>query len=346
MAILKSFRSAALLPLVLAAGAAGAQERQSLAPVIARITPSVVLVESWRKPPTTALDSDPAFQRFFGLDRETEEDDDRPRERSESATAFVVDAGAGLLVTTDYVLRDVSRVQVRLAGGEIRPATVIGLDEATGVGLLRVAPEGLSVLAWSDAEPAIGDPVLLVAHVFGKGPIATTGIVSGREQAVDSFEGTSLFLDVAVNKGAAGGVVASPDGRVIGMAYGMFGAGYEPYASLGVAVPASEMRPIIDALARDGRIRRGWIGVSVSALPLQRGVEVRTVEDDSPAARAGLKPDDFIFAVDGAAIADDRTLRRIVARAPIGSSLRLSVRASDGNEREVTVVTEATPDPP
>lgn len=121
----------------------------------------------------------------------------------------------------------------------------------------------------------------------GKGPIATTGIVSGREQAVDAFDAPSLFLDVAVNKGAAGA---------------------DPCASL--------------------------------------GVDVRTVDDDSPAARAGLIAGDFITAVDGVAFTDDRALRRIVARAPIGTSLRLSWRASEGQERKPTVVTEAAPDPP
>ena len=347
MTALDSLRLAALLPAVLAAGAVAAQEPRSLAPVIARVTPSVVLVESWRKPPVPAMD--PALERFFAFKREHAGDDEgaeTPKERADAATAFVVDAGAGLLVTTDYVLRDVSRVQIRLASGEIRPATVIGLDEATGVGVLRVAPDGLAALAWNESEPAIGDPVLLVAHVFGKGPIATTGIVSGRAQAVDSFEGPSLFLDVAVNKGAAGGVVTSPDGRVIGMAYGMFGSGYEPYASLGVAVPASEMRPIIDTLAKEGRIRRGRIGVTVQLPPLRNGVEISRVDDDSPAARAGIKAGDVIAAVDGMAVADEQSLRRRIARAPIGSALRLSVRDTAGDERQVTVVTEATPDPP
>lgn len=309
-----------------------------LAPVIARITRSVALVETVHVGKPGDLNLDPMLQRFFNVKNP------EPKERSEAGTAFVVDAAAGLLVTTDYVVRGAERVEVTLATGEKRAATVAGFDEATGVGLLRVAPEGLEALEWSAAEPAIGDPAVLVAYVFKKGPIATVGIVSGRDLLVNAFNAPSLFLDVAVNKGAAGGAVTTADGRVIAMAYGMFGTGGDPYASLGVAVPATEMRPVIEALAREGKVRRGWIGVTVGPDDLHQGARILAVEEDGPAARAGLEPLDIVTAVAGERIRDDLPLRRAVARAVPGTMLTLTVRGRDDKVREVVVTTGTRPD--
>ncbi|MGQ0385230.1 MAG: S1C family serine protease [Gammaproteobacteria bacterium] len=306
--------------------------------VIARITPSVALVETWRQDGPSPLLRDPAFAQFLGTDRA------EPKERAEAGTAFVVDAAAGLLVTTDYVVRDAHRVEVTLASGERRIATVVGQDEASGVGLLRIGAEGLAALEWSDAEPAVGDSAVLVAFVFKKGPIATAGIVSGRDHVVDGFGIPALFIDVAVSRGAAGGAVTTAEGRVIAMAYGSYGTGGDPYASLGVAVPASEMRPVIEALARDGKVRRSWIGIMVGPASLRRGARVLEVTDGSPAARAGIRKDDEIFAIDGQTMHNDLPLRRAVARAPVGATLAFKVRGKDDEEREVSVVTELRPD--
>lgn len=310
-----------------------------LAPVVARIKQSVVLVETWSQEEPNSLLGDPAFAKFFGTDRA------EPRERANAGTAFVVDAFQGFLVTSDYVVRDADRIQVTLPDGELRPATMVGHDEATGVGLLRVAPQGLVALEWDESEPAAGDPAVLVAHVFRRGPIATVGIVSGSDDSQDVFTIPSLFLDVAVNRGAAGGVVTTPQGRVIGMAYGTYGtAGGDPYASLGVAVPASAMRPVVEALARDGRVRRGWIGVTVTPVPLRRGALIVEVEEGSPAARAGIEKDDEIVAINGESIRDDLPLRRAVARSPVGTTLSLSVRRDEDEIREIGVTTGERPD--
>ncbi len=329
--------SCATLP-ALADEAAGAAAPGSLAPVVARIKQSVVMVQTWSKDQPSPLLRDPAFARFFGADRA------EPKERETAGTAFVVDAAAGLLVTSDYVVRDADRIQVVLPGGELRPATVVGHDEATGVGLLRIAPEGLVALPWSDVEPAAGDPAVLVAHVFKRGPITTVGIVAGSDDSLDGFAIPSLFIDVAVNRGAAGGVIATPEGRVIGMAYGSYGVGSDPYASLGVAVPASEMRPVVEALARDGRVRRGWIGITVTPAVLRRGALIVEVEEGSPAAQAGLEKDQEIVAVNGVAIRDDQPLRRAVARSPVGSKLSLSVLKAEDDVREISITTAERPD--
>ena len=311
--------------------AGGSEAPGTLAPVIARVAPSVALLRCWMKNETPS-----ALQEFF--------DRGPTSEREEAATAFVVDAAAGLLATSDYVVRGKERCEVELGTGERRAATPVGFDEATGVGLLRITPEGLVAAAWSENEALVGDPALLVAYIAGKGPIATRGMVSGRNLVREFDQIESLFLDVAVNFGAAGGIVTTLDGKIIGMAYGMYGKGADPYANLGVAVPAAEMRPIIAALARDGKVRRGRIGVTVQEIPLHGGVQILEVHDGSPAAGARLKPGEKIIALNGQQLEDDLALRRHVARAPIGTALTLTVRGADGAEREVTLATTAPDD--
>lgn len=331
-------RSAAIVLAFLSACAATvpalAEDRSgSLASVIARVSPSVVLLRIFRKQVPFG-DLGPAANPFFSRELQQAE------EREESASGFVVDAGAGLLVTSDYVVRDAGRIEAVLASGETRPATLVGLDEATGVGLVRIAPDGLSGLDWSAGEPEVGDTAILIAYVFKKGPIATTGIVSGRDHLDNYASIPALFLDVAVSRGAAGGVVTDRDGRVIAMAYGMYGTTSDPYTSLGVAIPATDMRPVIAALAADGRVRHGWIGISVVPVRLGDGAEIVAVTANSPAERAGLKVEDRIIALNDERLRDDLPLRRHVSRAPVGTTLTLTVQGSDGDVRDVSLVTE------
>jgi serine protease Do len=104
------------------------------------------------------------------------------------------------------------------------------------------------------------------------------------------------------------------------------------------------MRPVIDAIARDGRVRRGWIGVTVMPASLRRGALIVQIEEDSPAARAGLEKDDEIVAINGESIRDDQPLRRAIARSPVGTTLSLSVRRNEDEIREIGVTTGERPD--
>jgi S1-C subfamily serine protease len=139
-----------------------------------------------------------------------------------------------------------------------------------------------------------------------------------------------IQTDAALNPGSSGGALADARGAVIGVNTAVAGVG------LGLAVPIDETtRAIIDALMHEGRVRRAYLGLAGGVRPLppraraaydaERGIEVVTVAEGSPAAQAGLRAEDLLVAVDGARIDDIASLQGLLVADAIGSALRLTV---------------------
>jgi S1-C subfamily serine protease len=150
-----------------------------------------------------------------------------------------------------------------------------------------------------------------------------------------------IQTDAALNPGNSGGALADSSGRVIGINTAVAGVG------LGLAVPINaHTRKIIGELMRDGRVRRAWIGIAGGARPVppvvaaalgrDRAVEVVEVVSDSPAARAGLRPEDLIVAIDGSPVRGVDDLQRLMDGGRIGADVALTVVRS-GTSREVAV---------
>ena len=186
---------------------------------------------------------------------------------------------------------------------------------------------------------AIGNP-----HGFAGS--VTAGVVSALGRSLPAGAGDArrmiddvIQTDAALNPGNSGGALAEGRGRVVGINTAVAGVG------LGLAVPINATtRKVIAELMRSGRVRRAWIGVAAGARPLpprvraavgrERAVEVVEVMADSPAARAGLRAEDLIVAVDGAPVAGVDDLHRLMDGDAIGRACTLTVVRGDG-EREV-----------
>lgn len=302
-----------------------------------KVLPGVVKVRAYR--PDAGSEE---FARIFEQDTPKSEGGE-PGEKHEGGTGFVVDAAAGLIVTAAYIVGDATRIEVELAGGEVREAALAGADDTTGVAVVRVAPERLAALAWSDAAPETGERVLLFAAAFGKGPFVTEGIVSAYDVTRPEDEYKAMWLDLLVDEGAAGAPVVSADGRVVGMAFGRYGMPSRgARQNFGIAAPAADILPIVRELAANGKIARSAVGVSTNDSSFG-GVAIAEVFDGSPAEKAGLKRGDEVVSVNGEMIRTQHELRRLVARAPVGSMLTFIIRRK-GEQREIDVVTAAKTD--
>jgi S1-C subfamily serine protease len=154
--------------------------------------------------------------------------------------------------------------------------------------------------------------------------------------------------DAALNPGNSGGALVDGRGRVVGINTAVAGIG------LGLAVPINAFsRRIVAALMRDGRVRRAWLGVAVGPRPLpprvsgrlgrRAAVEVIEVVDGSPAARAGLRPEDLLVELDDVALEDADDLQRLMTSDLVGRRAKLSV-VRDGELRSVEVTLEELPD--
>lgn len=267
-----------------------------------------------------------------------------------AGSGFIIDP-SGLVVTNNHVVGQATRVVVGLQDGTEINARVAGTDELTDLALLRVEARSgaLRPVPWGRSETVrVGQWVVAVGNPFGQGGTVTVGIISarGREIGAGPFD-DFLQTDAAINPGNSGGPLFNTEGEVIGIntaIYSPSGAN----AGIGFATPSDLARGVIEQLRRDGRVERGWLGVGVqefgatgepgaaTGARTRRGVQVQTVERNSPAARAGIRQGDVVTAINGAAVDSSRALVRTVAGTQPGGTLRLTL-TRDGRQQEVAV---------
>jgi serine protease Do len=285
------------------------------------------------------------FERYF-----RERQRNRRQEVSGAGSGFIIDS-SGFVVTNNHVVGNAARVVVSLQNGTEYPARLVGSDDLTDLALLKIEPRGgaaLPTVVWgSSSALRIGQWVLAAGNPFGLGGTVTSGIVSarGREIGAGPFD-DFLQTDAAINPGNSGGPLFNMAGEVVGISTAIYSPSGAS-AGIGFATPSDLARPVIEQLRREGRMERGWLGISVQDATIeegvrgsggaaQRGVLIAGVERNSPAARAGLRQGDVVTAINGERIGSSRALVRTVAAVPPGQTLQLSV-VREGREREVPV---------
>ncbi|MCI0753889.1 S1C family serine protease [Teichococcus vastitatis] len=333
---------------VLSACAAPAQAQWSagrttvpdFADLAEHVLPAVVNIAVLSEQTTTQIPPElrgTPFERYF---RER-----RGRQQVQGAgSGFVIDP-AGFIVTNNHVVGNAARVVVALQDGTELPARVVGTDELTDLALLRVeARTALASVPWgASGAVRVGQWVLAAGNPFGLGGTVTSGIVSarGREIGAGPFD-DFIQTDAAINPGNSGGPLFNASGEVIGIntaIYSPSGAS----AGIGFATPSDLARGVIEQLRRDGRVERGWLGVAVQDIGEEatpggrnRGVQIQSIERNSPAARAGLRPGDIVTALNGDRVETSRALIRSVAGTPPGQTVRMTLMR-DGRSRELAV---------
>lgn len=230
---------------------------------------------------------------------------------SEALGSGVVISATGHVVTSAHLVAGADALKVGLNDGQTFSATLIGLDTRTDLAVLKFpAPAGSVPLGWADSDKArVGEYVLAVGNPFGLEHTVTMGIISAKGRAKVGMAADEDFIqtDAGINPGNSGGPLVDASGSVVGIvtgAYSQAGA----YPGIGFAVPSNLARAVTDALVRDGRMLRGWIGATVQDLtpelammfdyrtPEQgRGVLISDVVPGGPAGLAGLRRGDIII---------------------------------------------------
>jgi serine protease Do len=218
---------------------------------------------------------------------------------------------------------------------------------------LQLPPDAkpLPVVGLGDADALrVGDWVVAIGNPFGLGSSVSLGIVSAKARNIgagpfDEF----LQTDAAINPGNSGGPLFNLRGEVVGINTAIIGQG----SGIGFAVPSNLVRALLPQLEKEGAVTRGWLGVSVQdvtadlgealGLPTREGAIVTDVTGDTPAAAAGLQPDDVIVAADGQPITSGSALTRTVALKAPGTALTLSVFRG-GKQVEVKATLGTRPD--
>jgi serine protease Do len=270
------------------------------------------------------------------------------RERG-TGSGVILDA-SGYVVTNAHVVDGARRVQVAFgsprgaaapgrsvvkAPGRVVPARLIGVDQETDLAVLKVEEAGLPVLELGDSEALRqGELVMAFGSPLGFEGSVSLGVVSSTARQLQP-EGRMIYVqtDASINPGNSGGPLVDANGRVVGINTLMVSQPGSPGVSF--AAPSNIVRTVFEQIRKNGRVRRGEIGIRAQTvtpvlaaglgLREPRGVVLADVRPDGPGHRAGLRPTDVVLALDGKTMENARQLEVNLYARPVGAVVTLDV---------------------
>ena len=309
------------------------QALPSLAPMLEKVTPAVVNINSKTKIKVrNPMMDDPFFRQFFGMQ-------DSPRERIEQSlgSGVIIDASKGYVLTNNHVVEGADDISVTLHDGRSLKAKLIGNDPDTDVAVIQIPAENLSALALADSSQLhVGDFVVAVGNPFGVGQSASSGIVSGLNRTNLGGRGIQNFIqtDASINPGNSGGALVNLRGELVGINSQIFSTSGGSIG-IGFAIPVNLASDVMHQLIATGTVKHGTLGVQVQTLTPEiarmldtqpgQGAVVTAVGSGSAAESAGLKAGDVIVAVNGKPVANENDLYNAEGLATVGSTLDLSL---------------------
>jgi serine protease Do len=322
---------------------------ESFVQVAEKVTPTVVNIKSSKKGLTGPTEGDFEqffknhpfpFREFFGDDfskRFKKDGGEDRRPRPFGVGSGVIVSRDGYILTNSHVVKDADEIEVTLADKRKFTATVKGADPESDIAVIKIDAKDLPVAKMGDSSKLrVGEIVVAVGNPFGLNQTVTSGIVSAQGRTNMGILDYEDFIqtDAAINPGNSGGPLVNISGEVIGIntAIASRSGGYQ---GVGFAIPSSSAKLIMDDLIKDGKVRRGLLGVNIQAVneslaksfgsPSTDGALVSQVISGSPAEKAGVKAGDIIIKFNDQPVKDHSHLKNLVGREKPGTSAKLTV---------------------
>jgi len=247
-------------------------------------------------------------------------------------------AADGLVLTNSHVVEDSTEIDVMLPDGREHRADLVGQDPDTDVAVLKITASDLTAVSFGRSQALRpGQLVIAIGNPYGFQHTVSAGVVSALGRTLRARSGRLIDqviqTDAALNPGNSGGPLVNSAGQVVGVNTAIIAGGQ----GLSFAVPISTVVAVLPALLRDGRVRRGYLGVAGQDVPLLRrvtrfhrlsqatGVLVISLEQDGPARVAGVREGDIIVSFDAAPISSLDDLHRTLSEDRIGTFVTMGL---------------------
>lgn len=326
----------------------------SLAPMVKRVSPSVVNIATRgtikEKPgQRNPLMDDPFFRRFFDVPP-----DAKPRERQfqSAGSGVIVDAKNGYIVTNYHVVENASEITVTLLDDRSFSAKVIGSDEGADIAVLQAKQPNLVAMSLGDsAHLEVGDFVVAIGNPFGLQHTVTAGIVSALGRTGINPEGYEDFIqtDASINPGNSGGALVNLKGELVGINSAIL-SGSGGNIGIGFAIPVNMVKGVMDQLIKYGQVKRGILGVNIYnvtpeiakefGLAESTGALVAGVAPGSSAERAGIKTGDIITSINGVTMKGAGELRNAIGMLRVGDKVEIGFLRDSKPQKVIALIAE------
>ena len=310
-----------------------------LMPAVVNISTETVIASSMPSFP----EGSPAerFNEYFGRDN------DGFQRQGSLGSGFVISKD-GYIVTNNHVIEQADTITITFSDGREMQATLVGRDRDSDLAVLKVSSKtALPFVEFANSDKAeVGDWVIAIGNPLGFGGSVSAGIISATGRDLNTGRSDNYIqTDAAINQGNSGGPLFNLAGQVVGVNTAIISQSGGSIG-LGFSVPSNTVNRVSQALIKEGRVRRPWLGVNAqdadaALIKAYRakgtsGVIVTRISPDSPAEKAKLEVGDLILKIDNKAVVSVREMTRTLSEKPIGKAVSLSI-VRDGRARDVSV---------
>ena len=283
--------------------------------------------------------------------------DDFRMPRMTSVGSGVIIDSSGIVLTNRHVVHGADEILIRFVDGTEVEATDIQADMRSDLAILRIKPRArLTAARWGNSDKLeIGDWVIAIGSPFELDTTVSAGIISGKGRGVSAIRrGKLIQTDAAINPGNSGGPLVNLDGEVVGISTAI-ASNSGGYQGIGFAIPSNRAKWIVRQLIRDGKVKRAYLGITIDSVDgdfvrknnleksVTRGVLVKEVQPDTPAADAGIEDQDIIVAIGEVKVRDAGDLQDAVEPLPFNSKHSVTIVRA-GRLMTVDVVLKPMPD--
>ncbi len=266
--------------------------------------------------------NDPFFKRFFGEDFGGDQFKQNKIQRSLGSGVIV--SQDGYIVTNNHVIENADEITVTIGNDTTEyNAKLIGKDSDSDIAVIKIEAKNLKAIKLGYSKTLkVGDLIFAIGNPFGIGSTVTQGIISALNKnkvGINRYE-NYIQTDASINPGNSGGALVDSRGALIGINTAIISKS-GGNNGIGFAIPVAMVKDVVKKLVSDGKVTRGYLGVSISDLDKnlskvynhKKGALVLDVSPDTPAAKYGIKRGDLIFAINGQNIKDRTSLQNVIA---------------------------------